>query len=334
MSLRIWVAVLVGCGAAVLAVHFATAPAGVDAASSANVARAWAGGEAGDKATRHDGYGRGGYTMMPHTREAAEATTMNWAGYAATGAAGTFNSVSSSWAQPAVTCGTADTFSSFWVGLDGVDTPTLEQTGTEADCSGGTAAYSGWYEIFPAPPVFYDKPVQPGDAMSASVVSNGGGSFTLTLSDTTQNWQQATQQAVPGAELASAEVIAEAPSGQTVLPLADFGTVNFADAAINGQAIGNDNPIALTLVSANDTAEATPSALAGGMGFGVTWDGSGTAAPTTAGTAGPGTPGTGTPGTGTGGMGSGSGSGSGSEGTGGGHRHHHHQSPGFATAQP
>ena len=43
-------------------------------------------------------------------------------------------------------------------------------------------------------------------------------------------------------------------------------------------AVGNENPSALTMVSANDVTEATPSALAGGNAFTVTWDSSGAAA--------------------------------------------------------
>jgi hypothetical protein len=299
---RIWLAVVAGSGAAVLAVHYATAPSTVDAASAANVAKA------GDTArSGYHGYGRGGYTMMPHgseAAEAAEATTENWSGYAATGSAGTFTSVTSSWEQPAVTCDDGDTFASFWVGLDGVNTQDLEQTGTEADCSGGTAEYSGWFEFFPAAPVFYDNPVEPGDDMSASVTTDSGGSFTLTLSDTTAGWTRTTDQTVQGAGLSSAEVIAEAPSSQSVLPLADFAAVNFTGADVNGQAIGDDNPTALTMVSSGGTTEATPSALSGGDSFTVTWDSDGTAA-------GPAGPGNGGGGTGTG-----------TPGTG---RHHHHR---------
>src|ERR1700685_306656 len=97
-------------------------------------------------------------------------------------AAGSFTSVSSSWAQPAVSCDGTDTFSAFWAGLDGDGTPTVEQTGTEADCDAGTASYQGWYEIFPNAPVFFPDPVRPGDDMSASVVADGNGIFTLTLS--------------------------------------------------------------------------------------------------------------------------------------------------------
>jgi hypothetical protein len=189
---------------------------------------------------------------------------------------GTFTSVSASWTEPAATCTATDTFASFWVGLDGDGTNTVEQTGTEADCDGGAATYRGWFEMFPAAPVFYDNPVEPGDAMSASVVADGGGAFTLTLTDSTQGWNQTTNQTSDTAQLGSAEVITEAPSDGTVLPLSDFGTVSFTDATADQTAIGNQNPSALTLVSANGVTEATPSALTGGNAFTVTWENSGT----------------------------------------------------------
>jgi len=75
--------------------------------------------------------------------------------------------------------------------------------------------------------------------------------------------------------LGSAEVIAEAPSDGTgaVLPLSNFGTVSFTDATVDNTAFGNENPSALTMVSASDVTEATPSALTGGSAFTVTWAG-------------------------------------------------------------
>jgi hypothetical protein len=232
----------------------------------------------------------------------------NWAGYAATGAAGSFTSVTSSWAQPTVSCGAASTFSSFWVGLDGDGTPTVEQTGTEADCANGTATYQGWYEIFPNAPVFFANLVQPGDAMSASVVDDGAGSFTLTLGDATQGWTQTTQQAEAAAQLGSAEVVAEAPSDGTVLPLADFGTVNFTAATVNQAPIGvSANLSELTMESAQATALATPSALTGGNAFSVTADNIGA-----------------TPATGVDPAGLGTAGGGGGASDGGGRRHHHH----------
>jgi peptidase A4-like protein len=240
------------------------------------------------------GWARGGYEMMPGPAGSASsaassqgavanatnagATSENWAGYTSAGAAGTFTSVSASWAQPAVTCTATNTFSSFWVGLDGDGTNSVEQTGTEADCNDGAAAYQGWFEMFPAAPVFYDNPLQPGDAMSASVVANGGGAFTLTLTDATQGWTQQTNQSSNIAQLGSAEIIAEAPSSGngTVLPLSNFGTVNFTAATVDNTALGNENPDALTMVSGNNVTEATPSALTGGNAFAVTWDSDGT----------------------------------------------------------
>jgi hypothetical protein len=260
------------------------------------------------------GSGRGGHPMMPgymmmpgpsgsssepsqavqgaaaNAANAPAATSENWAGYASAGGAGTFTSVSASWAEPSVTCGAPTTFSSFWVGLDGDGTNSVEQTGTDADCDGGVAAYQGWFEMFPNAPVFYDDPVEPGDAMTASVVAGGGGAFTLTLTDSTRGWTQTADQTSDTAELGSAEVIAEAPSSGTgtVLPLSDFGIVSFTGVTVDQTDIGNENPSALTMVSAGNVTEATPSVLAGGSAFTVTWDGNGTGTvptPTPTGTA-------------------------------------------------
>jgi len=255
------------------------------------------------------GWSYGGHTMMPGPASAprtqgsagqgsdaqgsvvnaanAATTSQNWAGYASAGNAGTFTSVSASWSQPAVTCTATDTFASFWVGLDGDGTNSVEQTGTEADCSGGNAVYQGWFEMFPAAPVFYNDPVQPGDAMSASVVANGGGAFTLTLTDSTQGWTQKTDQTLNTAQLGSAEVIAEAPSSGNgnVLPLSNFGAVNFTAVTADNAPIGNENPDSLTMVSGNNVTEATPSALTGGNAFSVTWNSAGVTAAAPADTA-------------------------------------------------
>src|SRR6266851_4878139 len=105
--------------------------------------------------------GPGGASEIGGALNAAATTSQNWAGYAAAGAPGGFTSVSASWLQPGVTCSSQKTFSSFWVGLDGDGTQSVEQTGTEADCSSGAATYQGWYEMFPNAPVYYYNPVHP-----------------------------------------------------------------------------------------------------------------------------------------------------------------------------
>lgn len=193
----------------------------------------------------------------------------NWSGYAATGT--TFTSVSTSWTQPSVVCTNKATYSSFWAGLDGDGSNSVEQTGTAADCSHGRPVYFAWYEMYPAAPVNYSNPVKAGDAMSASVTTNRSGSFTLRLSDATEGWAQTTTATSTAAPLASAEVIAEAPTRGTTLPLADFGTVSFTSALANGKAIGGFNPDEIVMVSRSGTTRAQPSALSGGENFSDTW---------------------------------------------------------------
>jgi hypothetical protein len=217
-------------------------------------------------------------TASPSTTTAAgvtQATSPTWAGYAATGAAGTFTSVAANWIVPPVACGGTATRSSYAVGLDGDGTGTTEQIGTEGDCDGDFGVYSGWFQIAPNAPVFFKNPVKPGDAMTASVTALGGGSFELTLFDMTQNWTQVTTQTSTAATLGSAEIVAQDPvqNGQAQ-PLANFGIVDFLGAAINNAAI--TAPInEVTLVSSAGNTLAVPSTITGGVGnFAVGWDAS------------------------------------------------------------
>jgi hypothetical protein len=56
-----------------------------------------------------------------------------------------------------------------------------------------------------------------------------------------------------------------------VLPLADFGSVGFSSATVNGQKIGSFHPDRIQMVSGTTT-KATTSALSNGNAFSVTWD--------------------------------------------------------------
>ena len=47
--------------------------------------------------------------------------------------------------QPAAHCRHGAAYASFWVGLDGYSSRSVEQIGTDADCRGHTARYYGWY---------------------------------------------------------------------------------------------------------------------------------------------------------------------------------------------
>jgi hypothetical protein len=196
-------------------------------------------------------------------------SSTNWSGYAASGK---FTKVSASWVEPTGHCSSGSQYSSFWVGLDGYNSSSVEQTGSEVDCSGGTPQYYSWYEMYPAYPVNFSNTVRPGDHFTGSVTFNGGSSYTLVLSDTTRGWSHTVNASLTGAANSSAEVIAEAPSSSSgVLPLANFGTVNFSGATVNGSAIGNASPTEIVMVDSSGRDKDTVSALSSGENFSATW---------------------------------------------------------------
>jgi hypothetical protein len=216
---------------------------------------------------------RVGHHAAPN-HKISHSTSTNWSGYAVTGA-GPYTNVAASWTQPAVNCAKTPTgWSAFWVGLDGDTTNTVEQTGTEADCSKGTAVYYAWSEMYPKYPVNYPNRVAAGDGFSASVKYLGNGYFELTLKDTSRGWSQTTTQKLKSAKLGSAEAIAEAPSGSGgVLPLADFGTVGFSAISVNGSPLTGSTPgLEPITMASGSTLKAAPSPFSG-AGFSDTWHG-------------------------------------------------------------
>ncbi|MDI5966253.1 G1 family endopeptidase [Streptomyces sp. SL13] len=209
--------------------------------------------------------------MSHGTKNADEST--NWSGYGAD--TGTYTSVSSSWTQPTITCTSKTSYSSYWVGLDGFSNSALEQTGTEADCISGKAVYGAWWEVLPASESAYSGvTVKGGDKLSASVTYNGSSNFTMTLTDSTQNWTKTTtHKGSSGFQNTSAEVIAEATSvGGSVANLSNFGTVNFTGAKANGSALTSSADEITMVGSSTGNVIAQPSAISGGN-FSVTWKG-------------------------------------------------------------
>ena len=213
----------------------------------------------------------------------AQSFSTNWSGYATYMTGTTFTDVKGTWVQPAVSCPTRKAqYSSFWVGLDGYNSSTVEQTGTAADCvAKNQPSYYAWYEMYPNPPVNLSMAITPGDVISAEV-SASGSTFTLSITNVTTGATFATNQTLSGAAKSSAEWVAEAPSlcfaQCRVAPLANFGTVNFSGSfttgnghtgSINDAAWSNDQ---ITMVTNGGSVKAQPSALSGnGQAFSVTW---------------------------------------------------------------
>jgi hypothetical protein len=213
----------------------------------------------------------------------------NWSGYAVTGSS--FTNAKGSWTVPSVNCNTTpNTYAAFWVGLDGYNSSTVEQTGTDSDCDGKNPDYYAWYEFYPAGSILISSvPVSPGNQMSASVTYSGS-EFTITITNESTGKTYSKSSKVSSAKRSSAEWIAEAPCCTNrggILPLSDFGIVNLgADyTGISGTNYATDSstsgPISdfgssdveeITLVSAKGVTEAVPSGLTGdGTSFTVTW---------------------------------------------------------------
>jgi len=207
----------------------------------------------------------------PRLGQGALETSSNWAGYVASGAR--FTSVSATWRVPPVKAGTQPTeVAALWVGLDGRGTSTLEQIGTLSGTLGGSPAFEVWYEVVPQPPVYERLAIKPGDSVTASVTTNGDGAFTLFIRNNTTGGTFSTLQPSRGAELVTAEVVAEAPatiSGPAPLP--DFGTIGFTNARANGRPMGTFTWDRLSM-SSGTTLQAVTAPLARDAGsFSITW---------------------------------------------------------------
>ncbi len=175
-------------------------------------------------------------------------TSTNWSGYAVTGTGFTF--AKASWIVPAAVCSgvTRNQYAAFWVGIDGYNSNSVEQIGTDSDCSGPTPNYYSWYEFYPNPSFeIVSVPVSPGNIMTASVAYTSNG-FTVTIANRTTGTGFTRTHAVPSAERTSAEWIVEAPCctlGGGILPLSDFGTgvfgLDYTNFANTNYAISSSN---------------------------------------------------------------------------------------------
>jgi hypothetical protein len=240
-----------------------------------------------------------------HKRDNQSWDSTNWSGYAVTAGKGDVTDVKGSWIVPPVDCsastGTPGAYSSFWLGIDGWNSNSVEQIGTDSDCASATdgsptntGVYYAWFEFYPQASYFIGNPdngfadfvVQPGDIITAEVKSGSvggkgpGKKFTVTLKSS-RGWNF-TATSPGNAQQSSAEWIAEAPccgSGNTVLPLASFGTVSYSNSsatigtktgAIGSFGTSVQEVTMVTEAAPSGLTKAQPSTLSGGN-FQVTW---------------------------------------------------------------
>ena len=158
--------------------------------------------------------------------------SVNWSGYAVTGAANSITIAQASWTVPKVTCGSGETsYSAFWVGIDGFSSTTVEQTGTDSDCAHGTPTYYAWFEFYPKASKDISKlTISAGDEIGRGFLSRAGPS--IAIQDFTTGKAYSTTSKVSGAMRKSAEFIVEAPETCILVKcsltkLSDFGTTGF-----------------------------------------------------------------------------------------------------------
>lgn len=243
-----------------------------------------------------------GLVLAP-AASADTATSSNWAGYAVHRAGVSFEKVSASWRQPAISCAPGPhSYSAYWVGIGGFSpsSPALEQIGTEADCDAfGHVVLSAWYELVPAPSTPFSFTLAPGDLVDATVTVKGH-VVTMSLYDATRHRGFTKTLTARTVDTSSAEWIVEAPSDCGVnscqtLPLANFGAATFSGAQAQSTT-GRQGSIAgsgwgftkISLLSGAQrfvaypgraAAGASPSSLRdGGSSFKVTYGASGASA--------------------------------------------------------
>lgn len=211
----------------------------------------------------------------------SSSTSGNWAGYGIAGPKGSVTDVKGTWVVPSMkgSCPkTASYSAAFWVGIDGMNSSTVEQTGMDLVCYHGAVSYYSWREFYPLPFVTLTIVVHAGDKMSAEVsYKTSTKAFTTSLTDVTTGVTSSHSRTFSTAVRSSAEWIVEDDSGGGASGgLTPFGPVTFrnAHATISGvsgsiSAFSKVYAISMTDSLVND---AVPSSLSfGGTTFTVTW---------------------------------------------------------------
>jgi hypothetical protein len=234
-------------------------------------------------------------TVLPHLAKNATVDSQNWSGYAAVAKSNVaLRYAQTTFTVPSINCSAVQigsggqTYAAEWVGLDGFNSSTVEQTGVDSFCTsaGGTATNQAWYEMFPLDPVVFSG-VNPGDTIFVAVYYNKStNQFQLNLRDETTGANMETSQPCPTGSTCdrnSAEVIEEDPGGSVAggINLADFGTANFTVSHVTARdgLRGTLSPSSLwtstEIIMQDPSGEdmATPSPLTdSGANFSVTWN--------------------------------------------------------------
>ena len=186
---------------------------------------------------------------VPVTKLASVQNSQNWAGYEVT--SGTYTSVSASWRVPQVTSPRG--VAAQWIGLGGVNSHELVQTGTIEQQSGNGPTADVFVEKLPNHAQNIMS-VPLGAQISASITPAGNNQWTLSIS-ANYNGQTRTKSVTmnvsPNYALGmgtSAEWIFEDPANTqgSLYHLAKTQPVTFSHVEANGQAVGTASALIMT----------------------------------------------------------------------------------------
>lgn len=215
-------------------------------------------------------------TPTPSTPPTFAYSSSNWSGYLAS--AGQFTGVSGSWTVPHATGnGVSTSADATWVGIGGVTSSDLIQTGTDDTVTrSGQVSTIAFYELLPdSETPIPGMTVSEGDNMSADISNLGAAAWKISISDVTRG-ENFSINVTYNSTLSTAEWVEEDPSFSSggLVPFDNFGFVSFsgATATENGAVTSLTGAGAQAIIMENNRGQAvaTPSAINGsGEGFSV-----------------------------------------------------------------
>jgi hypothetical protein len=197
-------------------------------------------------------------------------TSTNWSGYVLTGAPSGYQVVSGSWVVPALNCSvTPNSALSVWVGVNGASSaqPGLFQTGTTTLCTNGVQSAYAWWTDAQMSYIGIDLyAVSPGNQINASVYQNSGGTWSYSVSDTSNSQTSTSAEAFSGSGLSAEWIVEDPGTGGGLYILGDFGSVTFTNMSLTSPATGFTLPGGaqiVNLVTSGGASEDSTGAVSG-----------------------------------------------------------------------
>lgn len=177
----------------------------------------------------------------------------NWAGAVMIGTGYTTVTGTFTVPTPKVPTGgsSAKTYSaSAWVGIDG-DTcsSAILQTGIDFNIKGSSVSYDAWYEWYPqVAHDFTGLAISAGDKITVTVTASSKKTGTAVIKNETTGKSVSHSFTSGTASLCETNaewIVEDFEEGSSLVPFADFGTVTFTGASVNGNAVSSPTIIDL-----------------------------------------------------------------------------------------